>query len=65
MSKKSGICIIADMGAFFLIDRVAEVAAGRVKVRGFCTYHRRDFEKLSEGQRRAIFGQGYKALVVQ
>jgi hypothetical protein len=65
VSKKSGICIIADMGAFFLIDRVAEIAAGRVRVRGFCTYHQRDFEKLSEGQRKAIFGQGYRALFVQ
>ena len=65
VSRKSGICIIADMGAFFLIDRVAEIAAGRVKARGFCTYHQRDFEKLSEGQRKAVFGQGYRALFVQ
>jgi hypothetical protein len=65
VSGKSGICIIADMGAFFLIDRVAEIAAGRIKVRGFCAYHQRDFEKLSEGQRKAIFGRGYRALVVQ
>jgi len=65
VSKKSGICIIADMGAFFLIDKVAEIAAGRVKARGFCTYHRRDFENLSEGQRKAIFGQDYRALIVQ
>lgn len=35
------------------------------KGQGFCTFHRRDFEKLSEGQRRAIFGQGYRTLVVQ
>lgn len=65
VSGKSGICIIADMGAFFLIDRVAEIASGRLKVRGFCAYHQRDFEKLSEGQREAIFGQGYRALVAQ
>lgn len=65
VSKKNGICIVADMGAFFLIDRVAEIAAGRVKVRGFCAYHQRDFEKLSEGQREAVFGQGFRALVVQ
>jgi hypothetical protein len=65
LSGKSGICIMADMGAFFFIDRMAEMAAGRLKVRGFCTYHKRDFEKLSEGQRKAIFGKGYKALIVQ
>jgi KaiC/GvpD/RAD55 family RecA-like ATPase len=65
VSGKAGICIVADMGAFFLIDRTAEIAAGRIRVRGFCAYHRRDFDKLSEGQRKAIFGRGYKALFVQ
>jgi hypothetical protein len=65
VSRKSGICIIADMGAFFLIDKVAEISAGRIKVKGFCTYHQRDFEKLSEDQRKAIFGGGYKPLFVQ
>jgi hypothetical protein len=65
VSRKGGICIIADMGAFFLIDRVAATASGRIKVRGFCTYHQKDFEKLSDGQKRAIFGKGYKELVVQ
>jgi hypothetical protein len=65
VSQKSGICIIADMGAFFLIDRVAALASGRMEVRGFCTYHQKDFEKMPEGQRKAIFGTGYKALVVQ
>lgn len=53
------------MGAFFLIDNVAEISAGRIKVKGFCTYHQRDFEKLSEDQREAIFGGGYKPLFVQ
>jgi hypothetical protein len=65
VSRKSGICIIADMGAFFLIDRVAALASGRMKVRGFCTYHQKDFEKMPEGQRKAIFGTGYRALIVQ
>lgn len=65
VSGKTGICIIADTGAFFLIDRMAEIASGRIKVRGFCTYHQRDFENMSEGQRKAIFGRGYRALVVQ
>lgn len=63
--KKSGICIIADMGAFFLINRVAEMGLGRMRVRRFCTYRQRDFDMLSESQKAAIFGEGYKALVVQ
>jgi hypothetical protein len=65
LSRKSGICIIADTGAFFLIDSVAAIAAGRIKVRGFCTYHQKDFEKLSEGQREALFGARYRALFLQ
>jgi hypothetical protein len=65
VARKSGICIIADMRAFFLIDRVAALASGRMKVRGFCTYHQRDFEKMPEDQRKAIFGKGCRALVVQ
>lgn len=65
VSGKAGICIIADMGAFFLMDRLAQIAAGRIKVRGFCTYHKKDFEKLSEGQRKAIFGRDYRALFLQ
>jgi hypothetical protein len=72
VSKKSGISIMADMGAFFLIDQVAEIArrnqpsaASSMKVTGFCTYHKKDFEKLSDGQKRAIFGSGHEVLMVQ
>jgi hypothetical protein len=72
VSKKSRISIMADMGAFFLIDQVAEIArrsqpsaAGGMKVTGFCTYHKKDFEKLSDGQKRAIFGSGHEVLMVQ
>ncbi len=65
VSKKSSICIIADMGVFFLIKRVAEIGSGRIRIKGFCTYHQRDFDMLSESQKAAIFGEGYKALLVQ
>lgn len=73
MSRKGGIAIMADMGAYYLIDRIADLArniattAGRsrLKVRGFCSYHKKDYDKLSDGQRKAIFGSGYRALVVQ
>ncbi|HKZ62585.1 MAG TPA: hypothetical protein VJZ68_09275 [Nitrososphaera sp.] len=41
------------------------ITSSRLKVSGFSAYHQRDFEMLSEGQRMAIFGQGYKALFVQ
>ncbi|AFU58855.1 hypothetical protein Ngar_c19230 [Candidatus Nitrososphaera gargensis Ga9.2] len=65
VSKKSGICIIADMGAFFLINRVTEMGLGRrMKVKGFCTYHQRDFDMLSECQKTTIFGEGYKVPLV-
>jgi hypothetical protein len=65
LSRKSGICMIADTGAFFLIDSVAEIATGRIKVKGFCTYYQKDFEKLSKDQREALFGAGYRALFLQ
>lgn len=71
VSKKSGISIMADMGAFFLIDQIAEIARrnqpseGSMKVTGFCTCHKRDFEKLSDGQKRAIFSSGHEVLMVQ
>ncbi len=71
VSKKSGISIMADMGAFYLIDQIAEIArrnqplSDSMKVTGFSTYHKKDFEKLSDGQKRAIFGKDHTVLMVQ
>ena len=72
-SRKGGIAIMADMGAYYLIDRIADLARNtatttgqsRLKVGGFCSYHKKDYDKLSDSQRKAIFGNGYRALVVQ
>jgi hypothetical protein len=43
----------------------AEIASRLLKVSGYCTCHQMELEKLSEGQWKAIFGQGYKVLFVQ
>jgi hypothetical protein len=70
VSLKSGICIIADMGAFFLIDRVAALASGRMEVRGFARTTRRTLKRcprvrgrrsLARATRRLLYNKLHKS----
>lgn len=65
VSGKSEICIIADMGAFFAIDRMAEIASGRIRVGGFAHTVRENLINFQMGKKEAIFGLGYKNLFLQ
>ncbi|SRR5581483_744377 len=63
VSRKSTVSIIADMGAFFMIDEIRKTTT--LKIKGFCAYHKRDFDNLSEDKRKALFTNNYRALEVR
>ena len=60
ISKKSGVSIIADMGAFFLIDEIRKMTT--LNIKGFCAYHKRDFDNLAEDKKKALFTSHYRVL---
>jgi hypothetical protein len=61
------------MGAFVLIDSIAEIAkhnqsssaTNGMKVKESCIYHKIDFEKLSDGQKGTILRCGHEVLMIQ
>jgi hypothetical protein len=72
MSGKQGISVIADMGAFFFIDGIKDLVSDEsvmpakrsFKIKGFCSYHKQDFDRLTESQKRSLFTTRYKTLEV-
>jgi hypothetical protein len=72
MSGKQGISVIADMGAFFFIDGIKGLvsdesvmpAKPQFKIKGFCSYHKQDFDRLTESQKKSLFTARYKTLEV-
>ena len=72
-SGKTGISIILDMGVFSFIEDVHRLAAGHrnivpaqgsFKVKGFLSYHMKDYNKLSKEQKAIRFSENYKTLLV-
>jgi hypothetical protein len=72
-SGKTGISIILDMGVFSFIEDVHRLAAGHrnivppqgsFKIKGFLSYHMKDYNKLSKEQKAIRFSENYKTLLV-
>jgi hypothetical protein len=72
-SGRTGISIILDMGVFSFIEDVHRLAAGRrnivpaqesFKIKGFLSYHMKDYSKLSKEQKAIRFSENYKTLLV-
>ena len=70
---RTGVSIILDMGAFSLITEVQSMAMsyqgilprhGPLKVRGFLSYHKDDYARLSQEQKTIRFAGNYKILLV-
>jgi hypothetical protein len=74
-SGMKGLCVIADLGAFYLLNRIEELVDyecsyspkfdRRVRVKAFCCHHRQEIKKaLTVEQQGRIFGHHNRNLVL-
>lgn len=74
-SGMKGLCVIADMGSFYLLNRIEELVDyecsygpkfdKRVNIKAFCCHHRQDVKKtLTEEQQSRIFGHHNRNLLL-
>jgi hypothetical protein len=66
---KSGMFGMADMGSFFLFQRIEQLLSyelslpsiwDNMKLRSFCMYHEGDFSRMTEQERQALIDHHYK-----
>jgi hypothetical protein len=68
---KRGMCVFGDPGSFFMFDRLAELLhyelslpqSFDVKIKGFCSYHAADFDRLTPDQKQAVEGNHCRKIV--
>jgi hypothetical protein len=72
-SKKTGVCIIADMGAFFYLNKIQDLIKHEttlppkfdLKLKAFCCYHGSDFAGyLTEEQDHNLLHHHGKAMIM-
>lgn len=72
-SKKTGVCIIADMGAFFYLNKIQDLIKHEttlppkfdLKLKAFCCYHGSDFASyLTEEQDHNLLHHHGKAMIM-
>jgi len=71
--KKEGICVIADMGAFYHMKKSNELveyersipSKSSLRSTMLCIYHKQDLERLSHEERDSICKSHYRELVVE
>jgi len=72
-SKKTGICVIADMGAFFYLNKIQDLIKHEttlppkfdLKLKAFCCYHGSDFScYLTEEQRQDLLNHHGKEMIM-
>jgi len=73
MSAKKGISFFMDMGVFSFIDEMEKLATSyrdlipteqTFQIKGFFSYHQKDYAKLSSQQKAIRFSNNYKSLIV-
>ena len=71
--KGGGCSVISDMGSFSFLNKEKElleyekslpVRFSSMKCKGFCCYHKADFDKLSEDQKEQLFEHHLKNFIV-
>ena len=68
---KQGMCVFGDPGSFFMFDRLAELLHYELslpqrfdlKIKGFCSYHAADFDRLTPDQKQAVEGNHCRKIV--
>jgi MEDS: MEthanogen/methylotroph, DcmR Sensory domain len=75
---RSGCSVIADMGSFYLVRKVQELLKyeaylplkfgvyekSLIRCKGFCSYHQKDFNRLSEREKQSLFEHHYRNLII-
>jgi hypothetical protein len=69
---KNGITAFADMGSFFILDKVEQLIEYELSVpkmmdlnlRAFCCYHKHDFDRLSERMQETLTQHHNRALIL-
>jgi hypothetical protein len=73
LSKKTGVCVIADMGAFFYLNKIQELIKHEttlppkfdLEVKAFCCYHGSDFSNyLTEEQKQNLLHHHGKEMIM-
>lgn len=72
IKKKEGICIIADMGAFYHMRKISELLEYETSIPSktdlkstlLCIYHEHDFERLPKNEQDAICKSHFRELVL-
>lgn len=71
--RKNGVCVFADMGSFFLFERLSEMIRYEtsvpkkldVKVKAFSCYHKKDFDTLSSYQQNVLQELHYRTFAME
>ena len=72
-SEKIGVCVIADMGAFFYLNKIQELIKHEttlppkfdLKLKAFCCYHGSDFsDYLTEEQKQNLLNHHGKEMIM-
>ena len=72
-SQKTGVCVLADMGAFFYLNKIQDLIKHEttlppkfdLKVKAFCCYHGSDFsDYLTEEQKQDLLNHHGKEIIL-
>jgi hypothetical protein len=73
-SGKKGISVVADLASFYFHNQIDKLIAYEIwlpskyddemNLKGFCLYHQKDFERLSNEQKQKILEHNGKNLMV-
>ncbi len=72
-SGKTGVCVIADMGAFFYFNKIQELIEHEttlppkfdLKLKAFCCYHESDFsDYLTKEQKQSLLHHHCKEMII-
>lgn len=70
---RRGITMIGDLDSFFSFEKIEELIRYELSLpqkyedtmKGFCCYHLKDFEKLTETQQQTLFDHHFKSILIE
>ena len=70
---RRGVTIIGDLDSFFSFEKIEELIQYELSLpqkyedtlKGFCCYHLKDFEKLTETQQQTLFDHHFKSILIE
>ena len=70
---RRGITMIGDLDSFFSFEKIEELIRYELSLpqkyedtmKGFCCYHLKDFEKLTDTQQQTLFDHHFKSILIE